>query len=71
MRIDTANKLVNTDDIEASVLKQQLEREITCLERQLERIRIKDEYAEYTTMQTYEEMIESRRKMLHNLPWND
>lgn len=52
-----------------SMLKQQLVREITCLERQLERIRMRDEYADDFTLQTYEDMIESRRKMLHNLPW--
>lgn len=54
---------------ESSVLKQQLVREITCLERQLERVRMRDEYADDSTLQTYEEMISSRRKMLHNLPW--
>ena len=54
---------------DTSMLKQQLVREITCLERQLERIRMRDEYADEFTLQTYEDMIESRRKMLHNLPW--
>ena len=54
---------------DSSVLKQQLMREITCLERQLERVRSRDEFAEYSTVQTYEEMIESRRRMLSNLPW--
>lgn len=54
---------------DTSILKQQLVREITCLERQLERIRMRDQFADDATLQTYEEMIESRRKMLYNLPW--
>jgi hypothetical protein len=54
---------------DTSILKQQLVREITCLERQLERIRMRDDFADDYTLQTYEDMIESRRKMLHNLPW--
>lgn len=56
---------------EVAILKQQLTREIACLERQLERVRSRQEFAEYTTIQTYEEMIESRRNMLDNLPWVD
>lgn len=59
---------VRTDN---SILKQQLVREITCLERQLERVRLRDDFADDATLQTYEEMIESRRKMLHNLPWDE
>lgn len=54
---------------ESSILKQQLVREITCLERQLERVRARDALIDNATLNTYEEMIESRRKMLHNLPW--
>lgn len=56
---------------ENSFLKQQLVREITCLERQLERVRLRHEFSDEATLQTYEEMIESRRKMLHNLPWDE
>ncbi|WP_045856014.1 hypothetical protein [Teredinibacter purpureus] len=54
-----------------SLMKQQLVREITCLERQLERLRIRDELLDLSTLQTYEEMISSRREMLDNLPWDD
>ena len=54
-----------------SILKQQLVREITCLERQLERVRLRNDFADDSTLATYEEMIESRRKMLHNLPWDE
>ncbi len=56
---------------EASILKQQLMREIACLERQLERVRSREEFAEYSTIQTYEEMINDRYKMLESLPWAD
>lgn len=54
---------------DTSILKQQLVREITCLERQLERIRMREDFTDDHIFQTYEDMIESRRKMLHNLPW--
>ncbi len=56
---------------ETTLLKKQLIREIACLERQLERVRAREEFAEYNTLETYEDMIESRRKMLNNLPWSD
>jgi hypothetical protein len=59
----------NVEQNDTSILKQQLVREITCLERQLERIRMRNQYTDDGTLQTYEEMIESRRKMLYNLPW--
>lgn len=51
-----------------SVLQQQLIREITSLERQLERLRLRDEFLDLSTLQTYEEMINSRKDMLSNLP---
>jgi hypothetical protein len=51
-----------------SVLQQQLIREITCLERQLERLRLRDDFLDLSTLQTYEEMINSRKNMLENLP---
>ncbi len=54
-----------------SLMKQQLVREITCLERQLERLRIRDEFLDFNTLRTYEDMISSRRDMLDNLPWDD
>lgn len=55
---------------DTSILKRQLMREITCLERQLERIRTRDELNNGSgTVRTYEDMIQSRRKMLYNLPW--
>lgn len=54
-----------------SMMRQQLIREITCLERQLERLRLRDELLDMSTLQTYEEMISSRKEMLDNLPWDD
>lgn len=71
MRTMLSNQIVKNDEAESSMLKKQLEREINCLERQLERIRVKEEFAEVETLSTYEDMIESRRKMLSNLPWED
>ncbi|TVZ37246.1 hypothetical protein P886_1587 [Alteromonadaceae bacterium 2753L.S.0a.02] len=54
-----------------SLMRQQLIREITCLERQLERLRLRDELLDFSTLQTYEEMISSRKELLDNLPWGD
>lgn len=67
----SATHMLVAEKNDSSMLKQQLVREITCLERQLERVRLRDEFADDATLQTYEEMIESRRKMLHNLPWDE
>lgn len=51
------------------MLKQQLEKEVMCLVGQLDRVRSdNDEVADAATLKNYETMIESRRKMLHNLP---
>ncbi|ACR12039.1 hypothetical protein [Teredinibacter turnerae] len=54
-----------------SVMRQQLIREITCLERQLERLRLRDEMLDFATLQTYEEMISSRKELLDSLPWGN
>jgi hypothetical protein len=70
MKLATQHNIFSgVEQNDTSILKQQLVREITCLERQLERIRMRDEFADDATLQTYEDMIESRRKMLYNLPW--
>lgn len=69
MKSAPQNFFPGVEQNDTSILKQQLVREITCLERQLERIRMRDQFADDATLQTYEEMIESRRKMLYNLPW--
>lgn len=69
MKAAPQNVLPSGEQNDTSILKQQLVWEITCLERQLERIRMRDQFADEVTLQTYEEMIESRRKMLYNLPW--
>ena len=49
------------------ILRKQLQREITCLELQLDRLRRRDEYLDVITLHTYEEMISSRRDMLESL----
>lgn len=67
MTHSSASFQTSTTPDDSGLLKQQLMREIACLERQLERVRSRDEFADYTTLQTYEEMIGSRRKMLGEL----
>lgn len=51
-------------------MKAQLIREIECLERQLSRIRMRDDLLDMITLQTYEEMISSRQEILETLPWD-
>jgi len=55
----------NMDDNSALVL--QLEREITCLNRQLSRLKLLDGCLDRRTQTTYEDMISSRREMLSEL----
>ena len=52
---------------QGSVLKSQLEREIFCLERQLDRLKIFDNCQDNPTCRTYEDMIFSRRELLSGL----
>ena len=49
-------------------LKAQLEAEITKLERQLDNLRRSDEAANFALLESYKEMICSRRAMLSDLP---
>ncbi len=49
-------------------VKEQLIREITNLERQLEHRRVNDDRVDYSMVQTYKEMIHSRKEMLGHLP---
>lgn len=49
-------------------VKEQLIREITNLERQLEHMRINDDTIDFSMVQTYKEMIHSRREMMAHLP---
>ncbi|VUD67518.1 hypothetical protein TDB9533_03833 [Thalassocella blandensis] len=48
-------------------LKAQLEREISCLVKQLERLKYLDGYLDNSTIKTYEDMISSRKDMLGEL----
>jgi hypothetical protein len=50
------------------LLKEQLIREITSLERQRENVRMTDKTVDFSMLQTYKEMIHSRREMLAGLP---
>ena len=52
---------------DTGLIRRQLQREISCLERQLERIRRVEEFRDLVTLQTYEEMINSRKEMLADL----
>ena len=51
-----------------SRVKEQLVREITNLERQLERMRLSDDMVDFSMLQTYKEMIHCRKEMLAHLP---
>lgn len=48
-------------------LKLQLEREISCLVKQLDRLKYMEGYHDTATVRTYEEMISARRDMLGEL----
>lgn len=49
-------------------LRSQLQEEITKLERQLQSLRLADTGANFAMVESYKEMIYSRRGMLTNLP---
>lgn len=68
MNHPSATALVNVDNQNTQVLRQQLIREITGFERQLEQLKINDENRDFSMQQTYREMIHSRREMLTSLP---
>lgn len=53
------------------LLKQQLAREITSLEGQLFRLRTRNDLIDYSTLQTYEDMILSRKRTLDSLLWDE
>lgn len=54
---------------DTSRARKQLIREISCLERQLQRMKQRDSVLDVTTERTYAEMIYSRREMLDALPF--
>lgn len=53
-----------------TALQLQLIREITSLERQLEHLKLNQMRVDFSMLQTYKEMIHSRREMLGTLPRN-
>ena len=59
--------LDNRDTDDSGALRRQLEREITCLERQLGRLKCLDGRLDKYTLKTYQEMISSRKIMLTEL----
>ncbi len=54
---------------DTSHARKQLIREISCLERQLQRMKQRDNVLDATTERTYAEMIYSRKEMLSALPF--
>lgn len=52
---------------DTSLLRKKLQREINCLEIQLDRLHRRDDVLDFVTQQTYEEMIQSRRGVLDSL----
>ncbi len=52
---------------EPTLVRQQLAREIMCLEGQLDRMRTRNDLLDFSTLQTYEDMIASRKEMLESL----
>lgn len=59
--------LENRDFNDSNALISQLKREISCLERQFERLKSFDGKLDTCTADTYREMIFSRKEMLHEL----
>lgn len=68
MQQNPATSLVNVDNGNSCAMRDQLMREITRLERQLEQIGLRDGMPDYSLTQTYREMIHSRREMLATMP---
>lgn len=52
---------------DTKIVRYRLQREISCLQMQLERLRRRGDILDLVTLQTYEEMISSRREMLDSL----
>ncbi|MBX2858954.1 MAG: hypothetical protein KTR17_09850 [Cellvibrionaceae bacterium] len=53
-----------------SVAQKQLLREIHCLERQLDRLRVRTDLLDESTLSDYREMIHSRQMILNQLNYN-
>ena len=55
------------DEEMVTLLKQQLSREISCLEGQLYRLKTRVDGLDLATLQTYEDMLDTRRRQLEML----
>lgn len=62
-----SKKFENRVSTDSSALILQLEREIMCLNRQLNRLRVLDGYLDRRTEETYRDMINVRQEMLNEL----
>lgn len=67
-RRTSAPRLVNVDAHHSHAIREQLIREITSLERELEQLKIGEDNHNISLQQTYREMIQSRRGALSSLP---
>ena len=68
---ENGSHALGADLNDTTLLKQQLAREITSLEGQLYRLRTRNDAVDYSTIQTYEDMIISRKRMLDGLIWDE
>ncbi len=61
---------VNVDQQISDMTKSRIQAEITNLQRQLEQISIDSSSVDFAMLETYKEMINSRRQLLSNLPYS-
>ena len=54
-----------------ALVRHQLAREIDRLEAQLSRLKLRRDLIDYNTLETYEDMIISRKRMLDRLLWEE
>lgn len=67
MNNTNTNLLERRHSEDSHALVQQLEREITCLSRQLDRLKLLDGTLDSRTESTYQDMINSRIEILNEL----
>lgn len=68
MRPHNKNLKVDVNTTRADLLRDKLLREISDYERQLAELKLNGTHVDFTMIQTYKELINSRRDMLKRLP---
>ncbi len=68
MNHQPTSNLVNVDNLNTNIMREKLVREITGLERDLQRLALSDDAIDFSMEQTYREMIHERREMLLAIP---